>query len=94
VAGLTRSRLDEIVARLLVPTLTSVAGIDDLAHGAVVEAMGHDKKRSGAGLAVVIPCDDWSLVLVTDVTPSEAFSALENLPAVLGAARRTFDQSA
>jgi 3-dehydroquinate synthase len=34
---LTRSRLDEIVARLLAPTLTSAAGIDDLAHGAVVK---------------------------------------------------------
>jgi 3-dehydroquinate synthase len=84
---LTRSRLDEIVARLLLPTLTSAAAIDDLAHGAVVEAMRHDKKRSGAGLAVVIPCDDWSLLLVTDVTESEALRALEELPAVLDAGR-------
>jgi 3-dehydroquinate synthetase len=91
---LTRSRLDEIVARLLLPTLTSAAGIDDLAHGAVVEAMRHDKKRSGAGLAVVIPCDDWSLLLVTDVTESEALRALEDLPGVLAAARPAPDQSA
>jgi hypothetical protein len=56
--------------------------------------MRHDKKRSGAGLAVVIPCDDWRLLLVTDVTESEALRALEDLPAVLDAARPAPDQSA
>ena len=70
-----------------VPTLTSAAGIDDLAHGAVVEAMRHDKKRSGAGLAVVIPNDDWSLVLASDVTEAEAYQALDELPGTLEAAR-------
>ena len=83
---LTASRLDETMVRLLLPTLTSAAGIDDLAHGAVVEAMRHDKKRSGAGLAVVIPDDDWSLHLVTDVTEAEAYQALDELPGVLEAA--------
>jgi 3-dehydroquinate synthase len=91
---LARSRLDEITARFLVPTLTSAAGIDNLAHGAVVEAMRHDKKRSGAGLAVVIPCDDWSLLLVTDVTESEALRALEDLPGALDTARPAPGQSA
>jgi len=85
---LTRSRLDEIVARLLLPTLTSAAVTHDLAHDAVVEAMRHDKKRSGAGLAVVIPNDDWDLLLVTDVAEMEALQALDELPGVLDAARR------
>ena len=85
--GLTRSRLDEIVARLLLPTLTSAAGIDDLPHGAVLEAMRHDKKRSGAGLAVVIPSEDWSLHLVTDVAEAEAARALDELSGALDAAR-------
>jgi 3-dehydroquinate synthase len=80
-----RSRLDETVARLLVPTVTSAADIGDLAGAAVVEAMRHDKKRSGAGLAVVIPRDGWSLTLVTDVTEAEALRALEDLPGVLDA---------
>ena len=84
---LTRSRLDEIAARFLVPTLTSAAATHDLARDAVVEAMRHDKKRSGAGLAVVIPSDDWSLLLVTDVAEAEALRALEDLPGVLEAAR-------
>jgi 3-dehydroquinate synthase len=84
---LTRSRLDEILVRLLLPTLTSAARIDDVAHGAVVEAMRHDKKRSGAGLAVVIPNDDWSLVLVSDVTEAEAYQALDELSGALEAVR-------
>ena len=85
---LRRSRLDETVARLLLPTLTSAAGVDDLAHGAVVEAMRQDKKRSGAGLAVVIPNEDWSLVLASDVAEPEAYRALDELPGALEAARR------
>ena len=89
-----RSRLDEALARLLVPTLTSAADIGDFAADAVVEAMGHDKKRSGAGLAVVIPCDDWSLLLVTDVTEAEARQALEDLPGALDAARAAPGRSA
>lgn len=85
---LARSRLDETVARLLLPTLTSAAGIDDLVPGAVVEAMRHDKKRSGPGLAVVIPDDDWSLVLASDVAEAEAVRALDGLPGALDAGRR------
>jgi 3-dehydroquinate synthase len=84
---LTRARLDETTARLLFPTLTSAAGIDDLARGAVVEAMRHDKKRSGTGLAVVIPDDDWGLILATDVIDAEAYQALDELPGALEAAR-------
>jgi 3-dehydroquinate synthase len=84
---LTRARLDETTARLLLPTLTSAASIDDLARGAVVEAMHHDKKRSGTGLAVVIPDDDWGLVLVSDVTEAEAYRALDELPGALESAR-------
>jgi len=49
--------------------------------------MRHDKKRSGAGLAVVLPSEDWSLVLVTDVTEAEAAHALDELSGALDAAR-------
>jgi 3-dehydroquinate synthase len=83
---LARSRLDEIMARLLVPTLTSAAVTHDLARDAVVEAMRHDKKRSGAGLAVVLPTDDWSLHLVADVTEEEASRALDELSGALNGA--------
>ena len=83
---LARSQLDEVAARLLLPTLTAAAEIRDLSPGLVVAAMRHDKKRSGAGLAVVMPCDDWSLILVTDVSEVEALEALEALPAFLDAA--------
>ena len=88
---LERSRLDEIVARLLLPTLTSTADVDDISRDAVVEAMHHDKKRSGAGLAVVVPRADFSLALVDDVTPPEALRALTELPGALDVGRRTRD---
>lgn len=73
------------MARLLLPTLTSAAEIDNLDPGAVVEAMRHDKKRSGPGLAVVIPEDDWSLVLASDVAGAEAVRALDGPPGALDA---------
>ena len=65
-----------------------------VSRDAVVDAMRHDKKRSGAGLAVVMPCDDWSLLLFTDVIEAEALRALDELPAVLDAARPAPKQSA
>jgi 3-dehydroquinate synthase len=84
---LGRSRLDEFLARMFVPTLTSAADIEGIDADAVVEAMRHDKKRSGVGLAVVLPMDDWSLVLADDVTEAEALAALDGLPGALEAAR-------
>ena len=84
---LTRPRLDDMVARFLLPTLTSAALTRELGRDAIVEAMHHDKKRSGAGLAVVLPSEDWSLVLVTDVTEAEAARALDELSGALDAAR-------
>jgi 3-dehydroquinate synthase len=91
---LARSSLDEFGARLFVPLLTSAADTEGLDGDAVVEAMRRDKKRSGAGLAVVLPVDDWSLLLADDVTEAEALRALADLPGALQAARNLRDRVA
>jgi 3-dehydroquinate synthase len=80
---LSRSRLDDAVARLLRPVVTCASFLDRVSHDAVVEAMRHDKKRTGAGLALVMPLQDWRLVLVEDLTEPEAHRALRDLPAAL-----------
>jgi 3-dehydroquinate synthase len=84
---LDRTQLDEFGARMFIPALTSAADVDGLDGDAVIEAMRHDKKRSGPGLAVVLPLDDWTLFLAQDVTESEARGALADLPRALAAAR-------
>jgi len=91
---LERSQLDEFGSRLFVPTLTSAADTEGLAGDAVIEAMRHDKKRSGAGLAVVLPAEDWSLFLADDVAEAEALRALAELPGALEAARNLRDRVA
>ena len=82
-----RAQLDDFGARMFVPTLTSAAETDGIDVAAVVEAMRHDKKRSGPGLAVVLPLDDWSLTLATDVDEAEALDALAGLRGALDTAR-------
>jgi 3-dehydroquinate synthase len=84
---LERSALDALSARMFIPILTSASETDGLAVDTVVEAMRHDKKRSGPGLAVVMPAADWSLRLALDVTEAEAYGALAELPEALRAAR-------
>lgn len=84
--GLDRSSLEELTAALLAPILTSAAAIGDLSHEVIVEAMRHDKKRTGEGLAVVLPLRDGSLRLADDVTETEALEALEQLPEALASA--------
>jgi 3-dehydroquinate synthase len=91
---LTRSSLDDLGSRLFIPTLTSAADIHGLIGDAVIDAMRRDKKRSGPGLAVVVPMDDWSLQLVTDVAEREATAALTELPEALDSARRLRDRVA
>ncbi len=88
---LARSALDGFAARMFVPILTSAAETDGLDSTAVVEAMRHDKKRTGPGLAVVLPDEDWSLHLEVSITEGEALRALEELPAALQAARAKRD---
>jgi 3-dehydroquinate synthase len=61
---------------LFVPSLApslSLAGMDD---AAVVDAMKQDKKRVGAGLAVVMATDGLEMIKAVDVTEDEALSAL------------------
>lgn len=89
---LDRSNLDAYGARLFVPTLTAAASVEGLNHDGVIEAMRHDKKRTGPDLAVVLPRDEWTLHLATDVKESEAIAALRDLPRALAEARRLTDR--
>jgi 3-dehydroquinate synthase len=89
---LMRSSLDDLGSRLFIPTLTSAADTRGIVGDAVIEAMRRDKKRTGSGLAVVLPTADWSLGLVDDVTPAEAQQALTELPEALEAATRLRDR--
>jgi 3-dehydroquinate synthetase len=79
---------------LFIPTLTSAADVEGLDVDAVIEAMRHDKKRSGPGLAVVLPLEDWSLALQDDVSASEALHALAELPRALQTATNLRDRLA
>lgn len=85
--ALDRTSLDDYTARLFVPTLTSAASLKSLRVDDVIEAMRHDKKRTGPGLAVVLPRDDWALHLATDVDEAEAVAVFSELPQALGIAR-------
>ena len=65
-----------ILRRLLEPSLApavTLAGLDD---AAVIDAMKQDKKRVGAGLAVVMTTDGLEMVKAVDVTDAEALAAL------------------
>ncbi len=88
---LDRSGLDGFGARMFVPILTSAADVEGVDRDAVIEAMRHDKKRTGPGLAVVLPTRGWSVHLATDVTEGEALDALDDLPGALQTARRERD---
>jgi 3-dehydroquinate synthase len=62
--------------RLLEPSLAPsvlLAGMDD---DAVIDAMKQDKKRVGAGLAVVMATDGFEMVKAVDVSEAEARAAL------------------
>ncbi len=80
---LAPDRFDEVTTRLLRPALPDPAALAGLDRDAVVAAMRHDKKRTGAGLALVMPVDDWRLILVDDLGEDEALQALEALPSAL-----------
>lgn len=88
---LDRSSLEDYGARLFAPTLTAAASVEGLEFDDVIEAMRHDKKRTGPGLAVVLPRHDWSLHVATNVDESEAIEALRDLPQALAEARRLAD---
>jgi 3-dehydroquinate synthase len=80
---LTDGGLDAYTRRHFVPTLTESANVDRLDHDAVIEAMRRDKKRSGPGLAVVLPDESWALSVARDITEAEARRALARLPTLL-----------
>jgi 3-dehydroquinate synthase len=80
---LERRRLDEAMTALFTPVLTSRPRFDGRLCRAVVEAMRQDKKRTGAGLAVVLPGGHWRLELVHDFGEGEALAALGELDRVL-----------
>jgi 3-dehydroquinate synthase len=69
----------ELEQRLFQPALNVHPKLDDVGRRAVVEAMLHDKKRTAAGLALVMCADDFRMRSVDDLSEAEAFVALGEL---------------
>ncbi len=63
---------------LLWPLIKTAIGHNKLNPVKIIEAMRQDKKRTGAGLALVMLKNDGSLVLVGDLTDNEARAAIEH----------------
>lgn len=79
---------DEATARcrtLYLPVVRMWPPLDLAARSAVVDAMGYDKKRTGAGLAVVVLGDGLRPAQLRDVSIEEAHLALADLSAPLPA---------
>jgi hypothetical protein len=53
--------------------------LDAVGRESVIEAMRHDKKRTGPGLALVMCCDGFRMLQVGDVSEAEAMAALDEL---------------
>lgn len=70
---------NELETRLFLPSLSVHPSLDPAAVDAVVEAMRHDKKRTGAGLALVMCGDDFRMLRVDDLSEDEAVTALADL---------------
>ena len=78
--GLIGARLrEELETRLFLPSLNVHPSLDAAGMEAVVEAMRHDKKRTGAGLALVMCGDDFRMLRVDDLGEDEALTALAGL---------------
>jgi 3-dehydroquinate synthase len=69
----------ELEDRLFLPVLVARPRLDAAGRAGVIEAMRHDKKRTAAGLALVMCCDDFRLLQVGDVSEAEALTALDEL---------------
>ena len=69
----------ELEERLFLPTLVAHPRLDDAGRDRVLEAMRHDKKRTGKGLALVMCCDGFEMLQVGDLSESEARAALGEL---------------
>ncbi len=73
----SRELADELRRELLEPNLVVRPPRASLAPDAVIDAMGKDKKRRGAGLALVVLKDGHEMQRLDDLTPGEARQALE-----------------
>jgi 3-dehydroquinate synthase len=71
-----RSSLEQ---RLFLPALVKHVTLDEHGREAVIEAMRHDKKRTGAGLALVMCADGYRMVQAGDLSETEARAALDQL---------------
>jgi len=69
----------DLEQRLLLPALVQRIALDGAGQDSVIEAMRHDKKRTGAGLALVMCADEYRMVQVADLSEAEAYAALDEL---------------
>ena len=73
---------EEATARLHTlyePVMPAWPKLDANSRTALVGAMAFDKKRTGTGLAVVVVCDGLRPLRLADVSPEEAYRALDEL---------------
>ncbi|MCL4368407.1 MAG: 3-dehydroquinate synthase [Actinobacteria bacterium] len=69
----------DTVDRLLAQSLLAECIPTTIDEDAVVEAMKHDKKRTGTGLALVMATDGFEMVKVDDLADDEARDALATM---------------
>jgi 3-dehydroquinate synthase len=82
--GLLSAEATSALARdLLLPGLYVRPRPAEWDAAALIEAMGKDKKRTGAGLALVMLKDDFDLIKVDDLAPEEVRSVLGALAGAL-----------
>ena len=68
-----------LAEQVLLPTLKARPKRSDFDLTGIVEAMKKDKKRTGAGLALIMIKDDYTALKVDDLTTEEAATALHEI---------------
>jgi len=74
--GLLSVKTEKFIAQLLLPILKFDFGQVRLEEAEMISAMGRDKKRTGAQLALVMVNDDLEMLRVNDLEEGEVCSAL------------------
>ena len=77
--GILSSQTEKTLARLFLSILTVPLTQSDLATGTILAGMKKDKKRTGAGLAIILLREDYDLIKATDLTEQEVATALSEL---------------
>lgn len=80
---LSQNMLEFMADQLLRPSMAVCVKSEHLDADQIVAAMKKDKKRTGAGLALIMIGDDYEMLKVNDLTPQEVARALKEATAFL-----------